>query len=291
MKRILNILVCIAAAFGGTADAQLLWRISGNGLEKPSYIFGTHHVAPVSVIDSVPGLNDAIRSVDVVCGEMDMSGDLAATQGAVMRYALAPADSLLSALLAPTQLDSANVVLKKYMGAGADIRMMDAMKPAMLTTLLTVMQTQRLFPDFDAERQIDRVIQLRAAEAGREVMGLETPDEQARLLFGEPLTRQAEQLMEVVRNDDTAGETAAKIASCYLAGDLDGLLALMDDAEAGLGDAAEPMLYRRNAKWVEVIASIIPTRSMLVAVGAAHLPGEKGVIQKLKNIGFEVVGI
>lgn len=289
MKRILSLAVCVAVSCVGAVNAQLLWKVTGNGLEKPSYIFGTHHVAPVSVIDSVPGLNEAIRSVDVVCGEMDMSGDLAATQGAVMRNALAPADSVISALLSPAQLDSANVVLKKYMGSGADIRMMDAMKPAMLTTLITVMQTQKLFPEFEAEKQIDRVIQMRALEAGREVEGLETPEEQAKLLFGEPLTRQAEQLMEIVRNDETADETARKIAQCYLSGDLDGLLELINEAEGEMGDSMDPLLYRRNAKWVEAIAEALHSRSMLVAVGAAHLPGEKGILAGLRNLGFEVV--
>ena len=58
-------------AFAFCANAQLLWKISGNGLEKPSYVFGTHHVAPASMLDSIPGFNQAIADCDVVYGEVE----------------------------------------------------------------------------------------------------------------------------------------------------------------------------------------------------------------------------
>ena len=53
-------------------NAQLLWKVSGNGLSKPSYLFGTFHVAPVSLADSIAGLDEAIKSVDAVYGELSL---------------------------------------------------------------------------------------------------------------------------------------------------------------------------------------------------------------------------
>ena len=64
MKRITLALAALIITIG--ANAQLLWKISGNGLTKPSYLFGTHHVAPLSVIDSVPGLMDALAAADEI---------------------------------------------------------------------------------------------------------------------------------------------------------------------------------------------------------------------------------
>lgn len=54
MKKILGILLFIGIALN--ANAQLLWKISGNGQEKASYILGTHHLAPLSIKDSIAGL-------------------------------------------------------------------------------------------------------------------------------------------------------------------------------------------------------------------------------------------
>lgn len=55
MKRILFSAFLLFVALIGI-QAQLLWKISGNGLSKPSYIIGTYHLAPASFADSIPGL-------------------------------------------------------------------------------------------------------------------------------------------------------------------------------------------------------------------------------------------
>ena len=71
MKKILGILLFIGIALN--ANAQLLWKISGNGLEKPSYILGTHHLAPLSIKDSIAGLPEAVDGTSQVYGEVVMS--------------------------------------------------------------------------------------------------------------------------------------------------------------------------------------------------------------------------
>ena len=55
------------------AETSLLWKISGNGLEKPSYLFGTHHLVPVSFLDSIPAAVTAFEETDQTVGELDMS--------------------------------------------------------------------------------------------------------------------------------------------------------------------------------------------------------------------------
>ena len=72
MKRIfLTSVLAIVAIVG--VNAQLLYKISGNGIGKPSYIVGTYHLAPASYVDSIPGANEALASVEQVCGEVDMA--------------------------------------------------------------------------------------------------------------------------------------------------------------------------------------------------------------------------
>ena len=52
MKQIIVSFLCALAVL--TADAQFLFRISGGGLEKPSYILGTIHTLSGAVLDSIP---------------------------------------------------------------------------------------------------------------------------------------------------------------------------------------------------------------------------------------------
>ena len=58
MKRILVIIALFLLAVPA-ANAQMLWKISGRGVEKPSYILGTHHAVPFTYCDSIPGLMKA----------------------------------------------------------------------------------------------------------------------------------------------------------------------------------------------------------------------------------------
>lgn len=71
MKKLLGILVFISIAL--SANAQLLWKVSGKGLEKPSYIFGTYHLSPLSIKDSIAAMPQAMNETTQVYGEVVMS--------------------------------------------------------------------------------------------------------------------------------------------------------------------------------------------------------------------------
>ena len=70
MKKTFVLLALLAITL--SANAQLLWKISGNGLEHPSYLLGTHHVAPLSVKDSIAGMKEALEATSQVYGEILM---------------------------------------------------------------------------------------------------------------------------------------------------------------------------------------------------------------------------
>lgn len=287
-KTIFSLLLLIVTAV--SVNAQLLWKISGNGLEKPSYLFGTHHIAPVSVIDSVPGMNDAIANSDKIYGEMIMSeATTPQSQQVMMSYAMAPQDSLLTTVLAPAQLDSLNTMLKRYMGPMGSANQFAQLKPAMLSTLLALMQSQAIFPNFNPQQQLDGEIQKRGAAIGKEIGGFETIQDQCNALFGSSIIEQAESLMDMVRHDDQSAGMAKKLAQAYLSGDLNAMLALMEDPANGASEEwTERMINRRNANWMRVMAGLLPTASVLIAVGAGHLPGDEGLISLLRKNGYSV---
>lgn len=289
MKRfiitLLSILLCLLVV-----HAELLWQVSGRGIERPSYLFGTHHVAPVDMLDSVAGFDKAFESVDAVCGEIVMS-EMAkpAVQQQMMAAATAPADSTLSSLLTPEQTDSLNAFLQKYMGPQVAAAMFDRLKPAMLQTVVAMAMNQAIFPDFDPNQQLDGTIQRMAADDNKSVGGLETIDDQCEALFGAPVSEQAADLMRVVSADDRQMQLARSLADRYLAGDLDGLFALMLDE---MDDAtARRMIYDRNDRWVKTITSRLASQPTLYAVGAGHLVGEHGLIEQLRRAGYTVTPV
>src|SRR3982751_2615245 len=54
----------------------LLWRISGNNLTKPSYLFGTMHMICANDIEASDSLKNAIKAADRVYLELDMDDAL-----------------------------------------------------------------------------------------------------------------------------------------------------------------------------------------------------------------------
>lgn len=290
MKKLLFTIISVLLLGYSSAEAQLLWKISGNGLEKPSYIFGTHHMAPVSVLDSVPGFKEALASVDKVYGEMVMADAMSPeSQQMMMMAAIAPQDSTLTAVLSPAAIDSLNNILAKYLGPQMTAAALNPMKPAMVSTLLAAAQTQSAFPQYNAAQQLDGEIQSRAAAIGKDVDGLETIADQCQALFGGSILAQANDLMQAVRNDKIAIDVVKQLAGAYLAGDLQAMLDIMENPATGFNDEqADRMLNRRNADWMRVLAGMLPAMSILIAVGAGHLPGDKGLISLLRREGYTV---
>ncbi len=288
MKKIaLTLLLAIMSVAG--LEAQILWKITGNGLERPSYLLGTHHVAPLSVLDSLPDFANILAGVDKVYGEMDMAlAQSPAGQQTMAMAAMAPADSTLSRVLTPAQTDSLTALLQSYMGPQISAQAFDPLRPAMVSTVIAMMQTQTVFPDFKPENQLDGVIQDRARALGKEVGGLETIDEQCAVLFGGSIASQVEDLLDAVRNEELSLSMARKLADAYLAGDLNAILEIIENPDLASPESTERLINRRNANWLRVIAAMLPTASVLIAVGAGHLPGEKGLISLLRKEGFTV---
>ncbi len=290
MKRLTLVLGLLLVATA--VQAQLLWKVTGNGLGRPSYILGTHHMAPSTMIDQIKGMNEAIAGCDIVVGEVEKDSLMSPEVQARMAQAMvAPLDSTLDKVLTPADYGIVEKVFNKYFGTlGMKLKQVNNLKPNAISTQMQAMQAIKYFPNFDANSLIDVMVQTRANEAGRPSVGLENVDEQINLLFNGSIANQAKGLVEACKQDEFFQVQSAALADAYLAQDLDKLLAVMTDATMG-GDSEEEMevlIYSRNRSWAEKLKVIMPERACLVCVGAGHLPGEQGLLQLLRNAGYTV---
>ena len=292
MKKVfITAIITLTAAM--SLNAQLLWKISGNGIERDSYIFGTHHIAPVTMLDSVPGFNDALKAVDAIYGEVAMEDMNSPKFLAMMQQAvMAPADSTLDKVLTPIQLDSVAAFLGKYIGAQFDIRMLYPMKPSAITSQLAILMSKKIFPDFEPSKQIDLTIQSRAKALGKKNGGLESVSDQVKALFGNPISQQAEELMETVRDEDKALKQALALANAYRSQNLGEITSIIFDPDNGMTEEEQQRpMNERNNKWAQFLIGFLPTASVMVVVGAGHLPGNNGLINLLQKAGFNVTPV
>jgi len=290
MRRLSLMLAVMMLALA--SQAQLLWKVSGNGLARPSYIMGTYHFAPASMIDEIPGMKQALEGCDVVVGEIDKqemtSPDAQMKMGLAM---MAPADSTLDKLFSPEDYATVEKVFDKYMGAmGMKLSQMNMLKPSAVSLQMQAMQALKHFPNLNENELIDMAVQTRANDLGRPSIGLETFEEQVKLLFDIPLKEQAEGLLKACQKDDLFEVQSSALAEAYMAQDLAKIEEVMTDASIG-GDDAQAMdalIYDRNRSWVEKLDMMIPERAALVCVGAGHLPGDQGLLQLLRDRGYTV---
>ncbi len=290
MKRLSLILTVMALALA--TQAQLLWKVSGNGLARPSYIIGTYHFAPASMIDKIPGMAQAFEGCDIVLGEIDneeITGTKA--QMEMAQAMMAPLDSTLDKLFSPEDYAIVEKVFNKYFGGmGVTLSQMKMLKPSAISVQMQAMQAMKYFSNFDPKDLIDMAVQNRANEMGRPSGGLETVDEQIDLLFNTPLTEQAEGLLEACKKDDLFVVQSSALVEAYMAQDLAKIEEVMNNPEIGGDDpeAMDALIYDRNRNWVDKLVKIMPERAALICVGAGHLPGDQGLLQLLRDRGYTV---
>ena len=281
MKKALIILAFFAGTL--TSNAQLLWKVSGNGLQKPSYLFGTHHVADQKICDGIKGFNDAYNSIEQLYGEVDTEKmNSMATQLKMLTHMKMPKGQTLSSLYTEDQLKIVDEFVTSVLGVG--VKSFDSYKPVMVSSSLQVFIAMKIYPDFDAEKAIDSYMQAMAKKDKKVVGGLETIEFQINMLYDEPLETQAADLLEMAEKSKKSEEDIIVLTELYRQQDLAKMWEMMlEDTEP---EDLETLIYGRNRNWVEQMKNIMPSASAMFVVGAGHLPGDQGLIKLLENEGY-----
>lgn len=285
------IFICVALS----ANAQLLWKVSGNGLNEPSYIIGTHHLAPFSIMDSIAGLRNAMNETRQVYGELKMSEmQSPATMQQMQKTMMLEGDTTLTSLLSPEDFATANKFCKENLMM--DLNMATKLKPAFLLNNVVVAAYIKHIGKFNPQEQLDTFFQSQATSNGKKVDGLETPEFQFNLLFnGYSLKRQAQLLMCTINNIDTEVESLKKLTDAYMRQDLSTMLRISEERKGNQCDPLpgeeDAMIYDRNKAWSVKLPAIMKDAPTFVAVGALHLPGEKGLLNLLKKQGYTVEAV
>ena len=164
MKSFIGAVIFICVAF--SANAQLLWKVSGNGLTQPSYIIGTHHLAPFSIMDSIAGLQKAMNETQQVYGELKMSEMQSPVTMQKMQQAMMIAnDSTLSTLLSPEDFATANKFCKENLML--DLSAAPKLKPAFLLNNVVVAVYVKHIGKFNPQEQLDTFFQSQATQNGK----------------------------------------------------------------------------------------------------------------------------
>ncbi|WP_321332798.1 TraB/GumN family protein [uncultured Bacteroides sp.] len=290
-----NLVILLVACFAFNAHAQLLWKVSGHGLSKPSYILGTHHLASLSIIDSIKGLQSAFDATTQIIGELKISDVQSPTAMQLMQQEMMiQNDTTLQVLFTPEQYGIVNNFTKENLGF--DLSQMPKVKPAFILNNAVVVLYMKHVGNFKPQEQLDTYFQTKGIEKGKKITALETLNFQFNLLYnGTSLRRQAELLLCELNNVDKLIDDTKKLTTAYMIQDLDGMYKLSEEKEGTSCDPLpgemEAMITNRNKDWAAKLPALMTADPSFVVVGALHLPGKEGLLNLLKKQGYSIEAV
>jgi len=264
-------------------EKSLLWQISGNGLTKPSYLYGTIHMICKDDASLGDSLISAIQRSDRVYFEVDMDNlmeMLSAFKDFKMRN-----DTTLADLLSKEDYEK----VKEYMGRKSGLlpfSQLETYKPMLASSLLMESGI-----GCDESVAMEQLILEEAKKNKKRVDGLETMSYQASIFDSIPYKLQAEQLLKYVNDSGSKSESDKQfeeMIEAYKAQDIEKLGEYIKDDDGGMSNYEDILIYNRNRNWVEKLKNLMPDKSLTIAVGAGHLAGEKGLIKLLRKAGYTV---
>ena len=290
LYRALGFFVLLTGMMGGNAqtgkqkplEKSLLWEITGNGLTKPSYLYGTIHMICKEDASLSDSLVSAIKRTDRVYFEVDMDNLLemiTAFKDFKMKN-----DTTLGDLLSKEDYEK----VKEFMESKSSLfpfSKLETYKPMLVSSLL--MESDA---GCDQAVAMEQLILEIAKKNGKRVEGLETMSYQASIFDSIPYKLQAEQLLKYVKDDGSksnADKQFEEMIDAYKAQDIEKLGEFINEDE-GLGGYGDLLLYNRNRNWVRKLKTIMPEKTVTIAVGAGHLAGENGLIKLLRKEGYTV---
>jgi uncharacterized protein YbaP (TraB family) len=283
MKKILFLVFGLFSIFNQAQPLEkaLLWKISGNGLEKPSYLFGTIHATCDATLDAET--LKALEETKQLYLEIDMDDPMLQMQ---MMQGMAMKDGVtISSLVSEEEFIVIDEFLQKNIGMSA--KMINTFKPFMLSSML-------LPKLLDCEFQSVEMELMKVTKAqSEEVYGLETIGDQLQVFDKIPYKDQVEELLKTAKSDlSKEKEEMKKIMDVYKTKDIEKMLVVMDESDNKVSaDNKDVLLVNRNKNWIPVIEKVIKSTPTFFGVGAAHLAGDDGVIKLLRKQGYKVEAV
>ncbi|HEY9259511.1 TraB/GumN family protein [Chitinophaga sp.] len=281
MKIIPAIALLLTSLFTGHAKAQqpaseksLLWEVSGNGLDKPSYIYGTIHL----ICESDFRITDKVKKAFDKSSQLVLEADIFSPEIKNEVQQEMMSDVPLSKKLAASDYAAIDSILK--LKCGMPLKVLDNYKLSMVMSLVAI----KLFP-CTAPQSYEAAFDKMAKEKNMHKAALEEVIAQLKLL-NKAYTDS--QIIAQVKSFDSAQAGTNTMVALYKAEDINGLFKYMTTPDLMDENTIKWMLVERNNDWAEKMPAMMKKESNFFAVGAAHLPGPIGILALLKAKGYTV---
>lgn len=260
---------------------SLLWKIEGENC-KPAYVFGTMHMIEKEYFHLSESLTEKIKTSEAIIMEVGgMPNPLEAMNmmmldsGSVHDYFTKEQMSVLLEFM-DKKLNTDPETFHSVYGA---------MKPFFILQAIS-----QGFFSADAV-SYDLTIMGLANENKIPLVGLETLEEQLGFFDAIPPSEMASLIMQSVENFDDEKKETQKLMKIYADQNVSKMIPMMKKQSPEFMAYEDIFLTNRNKNWIPKLKEEFAMRRCFVAVGAAHLFGENGILKLLEKEGYTVTAV
>jgi uncharacterized protein YbaP (TraB family) len=273
----------VAQQQNGSLEKTLLWKITGNGIERPSYLFGTMHLLCASDAFLSEELQNALAECDTVYFEIDL--DDQKQLFSALRHLQMNDGVQLSDLLNEEEYKRVQDYFRNR-NFMIPFSLMKRFKPFLISSMMS-----EQFMDCPEKEGMEQVIMSAVKKLHKPIKGLETIAFQASLFDSIPYEEQAKELITYLDSAEHYAISTRKMIEVYRSQDLQKMEELVRISDPGTEKYLDLLLYGRNRRWAEQLTHKLNGSPCVYAVGAGHLPGEQGLIRLLQNKGYKVTPV
>lgn len=266
------------------SQKSLCWKISGNGLNQDSYVFGTIHLIGKKDFFMPKGTEDAFNKCKTLALEVDLNMDKE-TKKNVGKSAVLPDGKTLEDFCTAEQYK----IIKSFMVdtikmAGIKIKLYSRLKPIYLQSVLLKEQLK-------GSKSYEETFVKKAKKKKMNQIGLEEIALQMRVLDTIPVDKQVSEMVKSIVEGKAGIRNFNEMIEVYKSQDLEKLHQLTVSGDNEISGFEDIFLTNRNESWIPVIEKQIKIQPTFIAVGAAHLGGSNGVLNLLKQKGYTITPV
>lgn len=269
----------------GEGKGGFLWKVESGDTEM--YLQGTIHLGTEDFYPLDPAIEEAYDRADVVLPEFNMLEEQP-SQEEILEYATFEDDTTLDEVLSEETYDELAAIFEDN---GLDLETMNEFQPWFVE--MTLLQFTTMMSDVDSQAGVDLYFLEKATEDGKEIVSLESADEQFEMLSSYSMDTQIQTLELAVDGYEDAADELEELTETWLEGDVEAMETMSDDyGEAGINDEyMEELNDNRNIDMANQLDEILQKDSgqvYFVFVGTAHVTVDPSIVTELEDKGYEV---
>lgn len=284
MKRwLLFVSLVLVGNFG--LNAQLLWKISGKGLKKPSYILGTHYLIPLVYIDSIKQVYKSFNECDLVVGEVVTNAIEAQTY--LEKKSILPANESLYSYI---PLDKQGLVDQELMSVlKIGLKELSRMQPELILRLYKTELFKQL-TGVEDDAQSDSYFQIVANAKDIKVIAFNTLEEQMNENSHNDIQKQTDQLVNALLSKNKMSDNLLQFNQLYRQQKIGNLQFI--DADFLTSERKSNRKFEiKTDNIFNTINQVIQKNSCFITVDVFRLSGENSLLKLLTNAGYKVKAV